>query len=76
MNCSEYTRSASAARDEKPSWKARIGMAFHFVLCVYCRRFTRQLGAISQQLHRQDADAKMPAGLRLKIARRFEKPVQ
>ncbi|AFM11005.1 hypothetical protein [Turneriella parva] len=76
MNCSEYTRHASTARDEKPSFKARVGMAIHWVLCIYCRRFTRQLGAISRQLRRQEADAKMPAGLRQEIASRFEKPVQ
>ncbi len=44
-------------------------MAFHYFLCVYCRRFARQTALIGDHLRKQQAKAQMPADMREKIGK-------
>jgi len=76
MNCAEYTKRASASRDNRPAWQERIGLVFHYILCVYCRRFTKQTALLADYLHRRHRDAQMPAGLREKISKNIGEKTQ
>lgn len=54
LNCRELTHLVSLARERKPSWRERAGMALHLAICRGCRRFTRQLRLIRRAMHRSE----------------------
>jgi hypothetical protein len=42
-SCREAVRLQSAALDGKLSFLQRVGLRIHLVLCVWCRRYGRQI---------------------------------
>jgi len=47
-NCAEMSRLSSLAFEQTPSFAMRLKMRLHHLICVWCRRYEKQL----QFLHR------------------------
>jgi hypothetical protein len=43
LNCKQVTRLVSQAMDAKLPWYQRLGIRFHLLYCVWCRRYIAQL---------------------------------
>jgi len=65
MNCADYTKMASAGHDGPLLFRDRARMFMHHLICIYCRRFSSQLAVVRQRLQKHNADAKMPAKVRI-----------
>lgn len=42
-NCPEVSRLSSASLDRPLTWRERIAMRAHFLICSWCRRYQQQL---------------------------------
>ncbi len=42
LSCKDTVRSASDYVDGRLSWRQRMALRLHLLLCDYCRRFLRQ----------------------------------
>lgn len=42
-NCAEMSRLASLSLEQPPSFALRLKMRLHHLICVWCRRYERQL---------------------------------
>lgn len=43
MDCKQVSRLLSQSLERPMSWRQRLGMRLHLVLCAACRQFERQL---------------------------------
>ncbi len=43
LNCREATRLISQSLDAKLPWDQRLGLRFHLLYCIWCRRYATQL---------------------------------
>lgn len=50
LSCSDATRRISEALDRPLSWRARLGLRLHLMMCSACRRFARQVNGIERLL--------------------------
>lgn len=46
LNCHQATQLASQRLDEPLPPGRRLALTLHLVMCVYCRRFARQIGRL------------------------------
>jgi hypothetical protein len=42
-NCAEMARLSSARLDRDLAWYTRLKMRLHFLICIWCHRYERQL---------------------------------
>ena len=42
-NCAEMSRLASVSLDQPVSVKLRLTMRFHYLICVWCKRYSKHL---------------------------------
>ena len=42
-NCPEISRLTSASLDRRLTWRERIAVRAHFLICSWCRRYQHQL---------------------------------
>ncbi|HQU17380.1 MAG: hypothetical protein B7Z66_11415 [Chromatiales bacterium 21-64-14] len=56
-NCKEVAQLLSRAQDRRLSWRQRMAVRIHLLLCVYCRRYARQLQWLQRALTRGRDDA-------------------
>ena len=47
-NCAEMSRLASRSLDQPLPWRTRLRMRLHFLICVWCQRYLRQLQFLHQ----------------------------
>ena len=52
FTCHDMTRLISQAHEGSLPWTKRWRMRLHFLLCVWCRRYRRQLGLLRRALTR------------------------
>jgi Putative zinc-finger len=69
LNCREATQLVSEAQDRKLGPGERVGLAFHLLICALCRRYARQIDAITRAL-RSEGDKVMQDSARLDTAAR------
>ncbi len=43
LTCREVTKLVSESMESRLSWRKRIGMRIHFMMCVSCARYRRQI---------------------------------
>ena len=48
--CKDITRLLSAGQDRKLSWKERVQVQLHFVICIWCERYGQHLGLLRHYL--------------------------
>ncbi|MFZ5630156.1 MAG: hypothetical protein ACOY5B_13580 [Spirochaetota bacterium] len=69
MSCREFSEHTSATHDHPAGLWVRLRMAWHHLLCVYCRRLARQWLSIRETLRREPPAVTMPDPLKEKIRR-------
>jgi len=55
--CKEVTRMASDSMEQKLPLRQRINMKLHFMICVWCLRYFKQLQFMREAIHQRDAHA-------------------
>lgn len=50
LNCKQTSLLVSQSLDRPLTWRERWAVRLHLWICVYCRRFTWQLGFIRKQM--------------------------
>lgn len=51
--CKDVTMLAEKRLQQEPlTWIQRVGLKFHLLLCVYCRRYVKQIAIIHRQLEK------------------------
>ena len=51
LTCREVTKLVSESMESRLSWRKRVGMRIHFMMCVSCARYRRQLFTIRKLIH-------------------------
>ena len=56
LKCREVVDKADALVDRTPlPWRERLALHLHLFICSHCRRYVRQLRALTQSMNRDDA---------------------
>lgn len=56
LKCKDVVEKADALVDGTPmSWRERLAMRLHLLMCHHCRRYVRQLRALVTTLRRTEA---------------------
>ena len=56
LKCKDVVEKADALVDGTPmSWRERLAMRLHLLMCHHCRRYVRQLRALVATLRRTEA---------------------
>ena len=42
-NCADMSRLASRSLEQPLSWRIRIKMQLHYLICVWCKRYSKQI---------------------------------
>jgi hypothetical protein len=71
LNCEEYTKLASQRLEVQISLQNRLRMLWHRFICVYCRRFSRQLAQMRKLLHRAGAERPMPEPMKTRLRKKL-----
>ena len=50
LTCKEATRLVSEAQDRRLGWFERVGLGIHLLICVWCRRYARQIRFLTRAL--------------------------
>jgi hypothetical protein len=50
-SCGTAARLQSEALDHKLTWRQRLGLRLHLVLCKWCRRYGKQIGFVHNVVH-------------------------
>ncbi len=48
LTCKDAARLLSEKRDRRLSWRTRISLRFHMLMCKMCQVYGTQLGAVSR----------------------------
>ena len=62
MNCKEVSRLMSEMKDHEITWRQRMALRFHLMMCRMCRVYNRQLEMLSR-IARQAGDLVMNRGV-------------
>lgn len=73
MTCEEFSEAATAGHEFRPGIAGRIRYAWHWIICVYCRRFARQWQHVRSALRLQVPEERMPDQMRIRIRKNLEK---
>jgi hypothetical protein len=65
LTCKDASHLISQGQERPLGWRERWALKFHLLMCVYCRRFDRQIGWMRQAMRemgrRAEADAEIAA---------------
>ncbi len=56
MRCLESARLISERRDHSLSWRKRVGLRLHLLLCALCRTYETQISAMCGICHHAGAE--------------------
>jgi hypothetical protein len=78
LNCKQTSQLVSQSLDRRLTWKERLAVRLHLLICKYCARFNRQLLAMRAGLQRHsqaiedDSNIQLPADAKARIAKVLE----
>ncbi|MGZ8269557.1 MAG: zf-HC2 domain-containing protein [Methylophilus sp.] len=78
LNCKQTSQLVSQSLDRRLTWKERLAVRLHLLICKYCARFNRQLLAMRAGLKRlsqaieQDTNIQLPSDAKARIAKALE----
>lgn len=78
LSCKQASQLVSQSFDRPISARERLALAFHLMICKFCRRFNRQLTQISSVIHKltrhteQDESLQLSAEAKQRIAESLE----
>jgi predicted anti-sigma-YlaC factor YlaD len=52
LTCKELTTAVASDDLQRRSWRERLGVRFHLMMCRHCRRYVAQLAAIGDAARR------------------------
>lgn len=61
LSCHEAAQLMSRPRDVRLSWRERLGLRLHLLVCQACRRAQVQLAFLRRAAERMDSDTTGPA---------------
>ena len=76
INCKENSQLVTLSPDRPLSWKDRLAMRIHLIICDNCARFARQMRMIREWLRSEEGDAELSAPARTRIAARLNEAGQ
>lgn len=82
LNCRQVTRLVSRSMDTPLSWHQRLGMRFHLLYCVWCRRYASQLRFLrsaAQKVAEKESDTaatKLPDETKKQMQERIEQALK
>jgi len=56
-NCAEMSRLASRSLEQPPSLRTRLKMGLHYLICVWCKRYIKQLTFLHEAMPHFDEHA-------------------
>jgi hypothetical protein len=78
LNCKQTSQLVSQSLDRRLTWKERLAVRLHLLICKYCARFNRQLLAMRAGLKRasqaieDDTNIQLPSDAKARIAKALE----
>jgi hypothetical protein len=78
LNCKQTSQLVSQSLDRRLTWKERLAVRLHLLICKYCARFNRQLLAMRAGLKRasqtieEDTNIQLPSDAKARIAKALE----
>lgn len=57
LRCKDVARQADDYLDQRLSWRQRLGVGLHLLICVHCRRYLAQLRLLIAGLRARRAPA-------------------
>jgi hypothetical protein len=79
LNCKQTSLLVSQSLDRPLTWRERLAVRIHLLICVYCRRFTQQLKLIRrhmqawQQQAAESQDIELPLAAKERIGQQLDK---
>lgn len=79
LNCKQTSLLVSQSLDRPLTWRERLAVRIHLLICVYCRRFTQQLRLIRshmqawQQQAAESQDIELPLAAKERIGQQLDK---
>lgn len=68
INCRENSQLVTLSPDRPLSWKDRLAMRIHLIICENCARFARQMWMIREWLRLEEGGAELSGLARARIA--------
>jgi hypothetical protein len=68
INCKENAQLVTLSSDRPLSWKDRLAMRIHLLICNNCARFVRQMQLMREWLHKDEQRGELSAAARARIA--------
>lgn len=56
LKCRDVAEQASAYIDHELSWRGRLGVRLHLMMCRLCREYVRQLSLVARTLRHLPAE--------------------
>lgn len=53
FNCKDISQLVSDSMDRRLSWRQRLGIRFHLLMCRYCSRYQKQMFLLRRLLRQQ-----------------------
>lgn len=79
LSCKQTSLLVSQSLDRPLTWRERWAVRAHLLICVYCRRFTKQLKFIRRQMQgwqqqtNENADLQLSLAAKERIAQQLDK---
>lgn len=67
LSCKQASQLASQSFDRPILVRERLALAFHLMICKFCRRFNRQLAQIRAAIHRLTRHTEQDESLQLSV---------
>ncbi len=76
LTCREVTKLVSESMESRLSWRKRVGMRIHFMMCVSCSRYRQQIILIRELIHNylSEEEGRTDVGDHLSISDRLPEP--
>ncbi len=68
LTCREVTRLVSESMDSSLPWRKRIGIRLHFMMCISCTRYHRQLLLIRELIRNYLSEEESATDVRDKLS--------
>jgi len=74
--CKETSKLVTLLADRPLSWKDRLAMRIHLLVCANCARFARQMQMIREWLRKEEAEGGLSEQARARITTKLQEEGQ
>ena len=78
LSCKQASQLLSQSLDRRLSWRERMGLRLHLMVCDVCRRFGRQIAIMRRAIRlmvrraEEDTQVRIPVDVKGRIAKAIE----